>query len=248
MYIVKLDITNDRDVADVFDLVSEKIQGELYGLINNSGIGINAPVEWGSLDSHFRRVFEVNTLGHIRVIRKFLPLIKKARGRIVNMSSMSGRYSAIGVAAYSLSKAALIAFGDSLRLEMQFFGVKVIEIEPGLYKTQMTSTRHSLDELTKMWSETDSRVKSAVGEKFYVIWRNKLKQVMDSSLISPKVNDVINAVEDALCSYEPSLVYRCLPSVSQRLYFWLIIYVLPREMSAFLCPDNLKRVFKRVRK
>ena len=87
----------------------------MWGLINNAGVlGPMAPIEWLTLKDYVD-VFNVNCLGCIDVTQVFLPLVTKEKGRIINMSSSSGRNSLVRISAYAVSKYGIEAFSDSLR-------------------------------------------------------------------------------------------------------------------------------------
>ena len=90
--------------------------------MNNAGVAPPAAVELADLDE-LRRVLEVNTLAPLRLIQACLPLLRAARGRIVNMSSMNGTLAMPMVGAYSASKFALEALSDTLRVELRPWGV-----------------------------------------------------------------------------------------------------------------------------
>jgi NAD(P)-dependent dehydrogenase (short-subunit alcohol dehydrogenase family) len=79
--------------------------------------------------------FDVNLTGVLRCIQAFLPLLKPAHGRIVNVSSMAGRIGFPMVGAYCASKHALEGLSDSLRLEMKVFGIEVSVVQPGSIET-----------------------------------------------------------------------------------------------------------------
>ena len=79
----------------------------------------------------------MNLVGQLAVIQAFLPLLRKARGRMVNMSSMSGGLSAPYLGPYSASKFGLEAITDALRLELRNFGIRVSAIEPAAIATQI---------------------------------------------------------------------------------------------------------------
>lgn len=88
----------------------------LWGLVNNAGISVPiGPTDWMQLED-FKKVLDVNLIGLVEVTLKFLPLLKKARGRVVNVASILGRLSLIG-GGYCLSKWGVEAFSDSLRYE-----------------------------------------------------------------------------------------------------------------------------------
>jgi NAD(P)-dependent dehydrogenase (short-subunit alcohol dehydrogenase family) len=102
----------------------------LAGLVNNAGIAAPGPVELVPIEA-WRRQIEVNVLGQVAVTQAFLPLLRRGRGRIVYMSSVSGGLSVPYLGAYCASKFALEAIADSLRVELHPFGIKVSAIEPG---------------------------------------------------------------------------------------------------------------------
>jgi NAD(P)-dependent dehydrogenase (short-subunit alcohol dehydrogenase family) len=128
---VKLDVT---DVDSIAAARAELGNAPLAGLVNNAGIAVASPLEFLPLDQ-LRRQLEVNLIGQVAVIQHFLPALRTARGRIVNVSSIGGRVALPLVSAYNASKFALEAISDSLRRELLPHGVDVIVIEPGGVKT-----------------------------------------------------------------------------------------------------------------
>jgi len=139
----KLDITNQESVA-YCKTFAEKHCGELglWALINNAGIGAGGNIDMISLQS-VRNVFEVNLFGHCAMTQALLPLVKKRKGRIINMVSMAGRdMGTYGAMSYFAVKRALNAFNDCLRLELHSRGILVIAIEPGFMKTNIISTEN----------------------------------------------------------------------------------------------------------
>ena len=127
---VGLDVTSEADVA----AVAERVGAELGALVNNAGIAIMGPVEGVPVDD-WRRQMEVNVIGQIAVTRALLPALVRARGRIVNMSSIGGRVALPLFGPYSASKFALEAVTDALRRELAAQGVKVVAVEPGAIAT-----------------------------------------------------------------------------------------------------------------
>jgi NAD(P)-dependent dehydrogenase (short-subunit alcohol dehydrogenase family) len=130
-----LDVTDGASVSAAANEVAGAIgDAGIFGLVNNAGIVVSGPLEFLPV-SEIRKQFEVNVMGQISVIQAFLPLLRKARGRIVNMGSISGRMALPFLGPYSASKFALEAITDSLRLELLPWGVVVSIIEPGAVKT-----------------------------------------------------------------------------------------------------------------
>ncbi len=135
-------------LLDVTDLASiERVVSEIeanYGaidvLINNAGYGQQGAVEALALDD-FRAQLETNLIGAIAVTQRVLPRMReRRRGRILMVSSMGGRITFPGGAAYHASKYALEAVGDVLRFEVARFGIDVVIVEPGLVASEYGAT------------------------------------------------------------------------------------------------------------
>jgi len=136
---ISLDVTESGSIAAAAAAITEAVgEAGLSGLVNNAGIGISGPLELLPIND-LRRQFEVNVLGAVAVTQAFLPLLRAARGRIVNISSISGRIALPAVGPYSASKFALEALTDSLRQELRPWGIQVISIQPGSIATPIWS-------------------------------------------------------------------------------------------------------------
>ena len=132
---VFLDVTDSKSISSAAGIVAEAVGPDgLSGLVNNAGIPLGGPIEFLDLD-RVRAQFEVNVFGVLAVTQAFLPLLRLGRGRIVNISSISGLVAAPFVSPYSASKFALEAFSDSLRLEVRRWGIHVSVVEPGAIAT-----------------------------------------------------------------------------------------------------------------
>jgi NAD(P)-dependent dehydrogenase (short-subunit alcohol dehydrogenase family) len=121
-----LDVTSEADVA----AAAERVERELAVLVNNAGVAITGPVEVVPV-AEWRRQLEVNLLGQVAVTRALLPALLRARGRIVNISSIGGRVAGPLFGPYAASKFALEAMTDALRREVGPHGVRVVSVEPG---------------------------------------------------------------------------------------------------------------------
>jgi NAD(P)-dependent dehydrogenase (short-subunit alcohol dehydrogenase family) len=127
---VELDVTDAAQVA----AVAEAVGPELYGLVDNAGIAVAAPLELVPLDE-LRRQLEVNVIGQVAVLQAVLPALRQARGRVVLMGSIGGRSALPFLGPYAASKHALEALADSLRVELRPFGILVSIVEPGSIAT-----------------------------------------------------------------------------------------------------------------
>src|SRR3954465_6295104 len=149
------DVTQADDIAAAARTVEEALDGTpLRGIVNNAGIGIGGPLEALDLDD-FRRTIEVNTTSQLAVTKAFLPLLRKSKGRIVNMSSIGGRVAQPFAGPHIASKFALEAVSDVLRAELLGWDIDVIAIEPGTIATPIweKSSREAENVLSKLAPE-----------------------------------------------------------------------------------------------
>ncbi|TFG95276.1 MAG: SDR family oxidoreductase [Calditrichales bacterium] len=135
------DLTRSEQIETAGKTVREALNGEyLIGLVNNAGIAVSGPLMHIPLEE-VRRQLEVNVLGVLRTIQVFLPLLGAVKdrqnkpGRIVNISSVSGRMAMPLIGPYTASKHALEGLSDVLRRELFPYGIKVIVIAPGNVRT-----------------------------------------------------------------------------------------------------------------
>jgi NAD(P)-dependent dehydrogenase (short-subunit alcohol dehydrogenase family) len=159
---LRLDVTSESDVA----AAAERVGAELHVLVNNAGIAISGPVEVVPIEE-WRRQLEVNFLGQVAVTRALLPAVLRARGRIVNMSSIGGRVANPLFGPYSASKFALEAVSDALRREVAAHGVRVVSVEPGGIRTPiwakgMDDARRVLSGMTEEQQQRYSGLIAAV--------------------------------------------------------------------------------------
>src|SRR6201987_6043203 len=146
---IELDVCDngsvERGVAEV-----ERRAGPVDILVNNAGIAIAAAMEEISLADLYKQ-FETNIFGVMRMTQRVLPeMRRRRRGRIINMSSISGKIAVPITGAYAASKHALEAISDALRLELYPFGIYVVLIEPGYIPTSMNRNVAELSSLYVM--------------------------------------------------------------------------------------------------
>ncbi|XP_032994296.1 retinol dehydrogenase 16-like [Lacerta agilis] len=197
-----LDVTSTESVAAAAEWVKEQSGSKgLWGLVNNAGILMPiAPNEWLTKED-FVRVLDVNLLGAIDVTLRMLPLIRRAQGRLVNVSSITGRF-AYGGGGYSPSKFALEAFSDSLRRELHPFGVKVSIIEPGGFVTELSETYKT--DSANLWNKLPAEIKDLYGLQY---WNNFSKTFFCSEWKNTDLCLVTNCMQHALTSCYPRSRY-----------------------------------------
>lgn len=132
---VRLDVTQPESIRQAAELVGEKTgEDGLQGLVNNAGIGVGGPLEAIPIDD-LRKQFDVNVFGLVAATQTFLPLLRKGKGRVVNMSSIGGKIAQAFMGPYTASKHAVEALSDALRIELEPHGVRVSVVEPGAIAT-----------------------------------------------------------------------------------------------------------------
>jgi NAD(P)-dependent dehydrogenase (short-subunit alcohol dehydrogenase family) len=132
---VQLDITSAEDIAEL----AARLGPTLDALVNNAGIVVQGPVETLSSDQ-VRLQFEVNVVAQLAVTQSVLPLVRAGRGRVVFVSSISGRVSTPLSGAYNASKFAIEALADALRVELRPWRVPVVLVQPSSTATDMWGT------------------------------------------------------------------------------------------------------------
>jgi NAD(P)-dependent dehydrogenase (short-subunit alcohol dehydrogenase family) len=195
---VKLDVTDIDSIAAARDELGD---GPLAGLVNNAGIAVAAPLEFLPLDQ-LRHQLEVNLIGQLAVTQRFLPALRATRGRIVNVSSIGGRFALPLVGAYHASKFALEAISDTLRRELLSQGVDVIVIEPGGVKTPIWRKGGEL--ATELTADLPPEGRRLYGDLIAAI-RKQTTKIATETGVEPRV--VAEAIGHALTARRPRARY-----------------------------------------
>jgi NAD(P)-dependent dehydrogenase (short-subunit alcohol dehydrogenase family) len=198
---LQLDVTDDESIKRAADTVRQRVGGAgLAGLINNAGIAIGSPLEVIPL-SQLRKQLEVNVIGQIAVTQAFLPFLRQAQGRIVNMGSIAGRGTIPMMGPYSASKFAMEALTDALRLELYPWGIHVSIIEPGAIATPIwdKSLNTALDVEKDMPAGAKLLYEKAA--------RQVREAVQEAAQRAIPVDAVVQAVLHALTSPRPKTRY-----------------------------------------
>jgi NAD(P)-dependent dehydrogenase (short-subunit alcohol dehydrogenase family) len=197
-----IDVTDEGSIAAAAKLVDDAVgSGGLQGLVNNAGIAVSGPLEYLPVDD-LRKQLEVNVIGQIAVTQAFLPLIRRGRGRIVNIGSVAGRApSAPLIGPYAASKMAMEALTDSLRLELARWDIHVSIVEPGSIATPIwDKSGPDFDRLTNAMSDEG---KSRYGK--IIETGRKIAAAQNRRGIPPE--KVAKVVEHALTSSRPRTRY-----------------------------------------
>ena len=193
---VILDVTDADDIAKL----SASLPDRLDALVNNAGIVVAGPVEAVTADE-WRKQLEINVIGQFAVTRAVLPLLRRARGRIVFISSVNGRISMPMLGPYCASKFALEAGADALRLELRAWGIPVVLVEPAQTDTDMWRTADDMVLQTEAAMSPEHRMLYArhiVGMKKFVPTARKMAVPTDK---------VVGVVDEALTARRPRARY-----------------------------------------
>ena len=219
---IPLDVTEQASIEEARALVSDRMgTNGLYGLVNNAGIAVVGPLEAVPIPD-LRRQLEVNVIGQMAVTQAFLPLIRKARGRIVNMGSIAGRSTMPLMGPYSASKFALEAMTDALRLEVQQWGIHVSIVEPGAITTPIWE---------KTTSDANHREASLPGElrTLYEPVVAGVRRVVEEAAKRAIPADVVaKVVEEALTAPSPKTRYLVGNDAKLRAF---MVKILPDRLS-----------------
>jgi NAD(P)-dependent dehydrogenase (short-subunit alcohol dehydrogenase family) len=196
-----LDVTNETQIQAAVKEV-ESVVGEtgLWGLVNNAGIVVAGPLEFLPL-AEIRKQFEVNVFAHIAVTQAFMPLLRKATGRIIMMGSVAGRFASPFLGPYAASKFALEGFSDALRRELEPWKLHVSLIEPGRIATPIWEK--SVQMADDMAKRLPLKAQKLYGAKLDLM-RDRATHGTSQGV---PADEVAKAVEHALVAERPKIRY-----------------------------------------
>jgi short-subunit dehydrogenase len=191
---IELDVDNDKSVIDAINTIVEERE-RIDVLINNAGYALGGALEDSSMDE-IKAQFETNFFGAVRATKAVLPVMRRqGAGKIVNITSMGGRIAIPLSSSYHGSKFALEGLSESIRYEVEPFGIKVILIEPGAVGSNF-------------WKNIKIAKSSSDSNSPYTQFGNKILKAyeqMEQNTISPSV--VAKTILDAVTSNNPQLRY-----------------------------------------
>jgi NAD(P)-dependent dehydrogenase (short-subunit alcohol dehydrogenase family) len=224
------DVTDEAAVQVAAEQVREQLDGEiLFGLVNNAGIAVPAPLIHQPIDD-FRHQLEVNLVSVLIVTKAFVPLLGADRslrgkpGRIINISSVGGKFGSPFLGAYAAAKHGLEGFSESLRRELMLYGIDVIIIGPGAVATPIWDKAENVD--LSLYANTEY-LDAAKRIQEYMIQNGR------KGYPPEKVGEV---VWHALTTLKPRVRYAVIPGSSLRR---IIQMLLPKRMIDRIVARNL---------
>jgi len=206
--ILRLDVTDQGSIDDAIEEIAAKY-GYLDVLVNNAGYALAGAFEDLSQEE-IRMQMETNFFGVQNVTRRVIPLMRhRKKGKIINISSVAGLFSSPGLSAYNCSKWAVEAFSESLRYELKLFGIDVLLIEPGMYKTKIFFENRRL---ARNFENPES--------PYFVYSRQLKKQTQQRVDDCHKDNeDIAVLVEKLIQAKNPS--FRNIPDIEAQIVYFL---------------------------
>lgn len=198
---VRVDVTKANEIAAAMASVRKKVgKRGLQGLVNNAGVAVAGPMEFLDLQE-LRKQHEVNFHGQVAVTQAALPLLRMGKGRVANISSISGRVTSPFLVPYSSSKFALEAFTDGLRRELRPWKLHVASVEPGPIATPIW------DKALKEAESTRSKLPRQAEALYGPAMQNMLKRAEAAAQRGVPPEAVARAVEHALSAKRPRTRY-----------------------------------------
>jgi NAD(P)-dependent dehydrogenase (short-subunit alcohol dehydrogenase family) len=204
--LLALDVTDDSSMQEAVSAV-EDAEGAVGVLVNNAGYSQSGAIEDVPMDE-VRRQFETNVFGLARMCQLVLPGMRRQRwGRIVNLSSMGGRFTFPGGGYYHATKHAVEAISDALRFEVAGFGIDVAIIEPGLIRTGFGDAAVASIQEGATGDRTYAEFNAAVAESTKSVYEEG-----PLARLGGGPETVARAVEKAISARRPKTRYKVTPS------------------------------------
>jgi short-subunit dehydrogenase len=187
MISIKADLTSKKDLENILHRISES-GVPIHGIVNNAGIMISGPLQFLP-ENHFRKQIEINLIAVFNLTQKLLPAIIKNKGKIIQISSLSGKKTSKYLGGYSATKFALEAYSIALKQELENFGVTVTIIYPQLIRTNLFERNEflSLENYQNTVYYNDLfKIKTSIKE-------NLAKNGLNPSIVAEKILTVINS-------------------------------------------------------
>jgi NAD(P)-dependent dehydrogenase (short-subunit alcohol dehydrogenase family) len=192
---VELDVTDGASIAAVAGRIDR-----LDALVNNAGIAVGNVVEALDLDE-LRHQLEVNVVGQVALTQALIPKLRETRGRVVFISSVSGRVSTPLMTPYTASKYAIEAIADGLRVELRPWGIRVVLVEPGSIDTDIwRGASAQFDDTVAKMSDEHRRL-------YEGMLAGAGKMIRATAKRAAPVDKVVKVVERAVTAEKPKTRY-----------------------------------------
>ena len=225
--LVNMDVRQEEHVRVALRYVKDNLpagQDGLYALINNAGVCVCGEFDWQTWAQVEDQV-EVNLLGSLRVTKLALPLVKRAGGRVLNVSSVAGLYGYPGLSVYCATKHALEGFSRVLRQEIAKFGVSVVTLQPGDFSkaTHLLDSHHA--NMNAMWAEMTEQGREEYKQFFLAYHDLVARSGFTGRRVKPLAvlpESLLQGFEEALLAKVPDSSYLLMPTLRTRLRMYVL--------------------------
>lgn len=226
---ILLDVTDSNLIADSLKTIEDETDGKFFGLVNNAGIGRSGVLE-GVPVEEIRKVMEVNVIGLMAMTKAMIPILRRNKGRIINIGSTSSFLPFPGSTAYTASKFAVRALTDSLRMELKHFGMHVVLVAPGAVESEIWNKSKSFKEKLRGMISPD-------------LIQNYSTLINFGDKLLEKVNpipaeEVAKSVGQALTSPKPKRYYY----VGQDAKAGALISRLPKGFTEYIISKKIEKI------
>jgi len=231
-----MSVCSQLDVNRVIEKIKRE-EGKLFCLINNAGIADGTFLELTSMES-WEKTIQVNLIGAIRMCKAAIPLLRDfgSGSRIINVSSAASFATSCGTSSYSASKAALCMAGDSLRLEMAYFGIHVVTVMPGFFMTDIVKQPHlAIESFKKQPKDIQDIYGSEFVSSYLALFDQSIgyaprPQICADEII--RISKLTNPPTDCPIGYDSW-------------FFWYIVFWIPNWIKVFLFSIIMRNVWKK---
>jgi len=199
MFVFSMDVSSDDNVNKAMEYVKNHLPdgAGLWAVITNAGLSSFGQVEWVPLDV-YKKTMDINFFGTVRTVKATLPLIRQAKGRVITIASMMGRFGAPARSPYCCSKWSVEGLTECLRLEMKRWGVSVTCVEPGNFiaGTAIYANDAVKKQADHMWTNLPQNVRDDYTKEYFDAFINKMSYYASNgdTNIDPVVNTLVDAV------------------------------------------------------
>lgn len=204
--VLQMDVTKEEEIEDAYRIIKEELgTHELWAVVANAGMMNSGLIEWMTMAS-ITRIFDVNVFGVVRVVKKFLPLLRKSRGRAVIVASNLSYFTLPFTTPYAMTKHAVLSFIDGLRRECYGKGVDVVAIEPHLYRSKVTDAVGCASAVHKELETQDRECISHYSTKEIDDWITSSRDLFQFRM-KDDIGDIVNQMVLAVRETDPKTSY-----------------------------------------
>ncbi|XP_077528691.1 retinol dehydrogenase 7-like isoform X2 [Haemaphysalis longicornis] len=204
--VIQMDVTKEYEIEDAYRIITEEMGTlKLWAVVANAGMMTSGLIEWMTMAS-ITRIFDVNVFGVVRVVKKFLPLLRKSRGRAVIVASNLSYFTLPFTTPYAMTKHAVLSFIDGLRRECYGKGVDVVAIEPHLYRSKVTDAVGCASAVHKELETQGGEVTAHYSTQEIDDWITSSRALFEFGM-KDDISDIVNQMVLAVRETDPKTCY-----------------------------------------